>query len=836
MLKHLSSMGHKIAAWVGDRTHFGVRSTSTTHNELVEDSTHYVTLSSLLPYDVYDSETGLFHNKRSAGFILEASPLLGASEETVNILASILTDVIPKNVDLQFILWGSDKIGETLDAFEKERSVGGEIFEWLAKKRTEFLKKGVYKSLTRQGQYILRDFRLFISVSVSINSGQSHSDELVKLREDVISSFKSIQVHSLNISAEEFISVVTDILHPSNHVYPTRQRWNPYDSLSLQVTDPEYFISAQHDKIQFDCASMPDESWEARALCVKEFPKSMAQWKMMDSIGQLFNTSLQIPCQFLISFSVRLVDQEKANLNTQLSTLKKEKSAKSPIAKFMPLISKEYDDWKYVQNRMAEGDRLVQTYFQLILFSPSNLAGQAERKIRDLYRANGWRLKKTLYLQLQSLLAALPMMMSEGMLSDLKRLGRIQTMTAFNAVNIAPLQGEWKGTKTPSLILPGRRGQITTFNPFDNTEGNYNIAISAASGKGKSVLIQEYIVSILSSGGRVWVIDVGRSYEKTCKLLNGTFIEFTQDNSICLNPFTFIRDFNSSLTMLKPLLAAMVHPTSNASDEEIAFLEKAAKAAWDEKGNSATITTVATWLANQDSPTCQNLSHLLYSYTHDGMNAAYFEGECNINLNNSFVVLELQELKARKDLQQIVLLLLMYQISEAMYLSKRDQRKSCIIDEAPDLFSGDNQGAEKFIGTGYRQARKYYANFVTSMQGINDYFKNDTTIAMYENSDIKIILGQNSETIDQIKKSERLSMDAFTERLYKSLRKTDDYSECVIKTPSGISVHRIILDYFARIMVSSKAEEFNAVAELQIQGKSLQQAIEIVAGKFNYAN
>ena len=82
---------------------------------------------------------------------------------------------------------------------------------------------------------------------------------------------------------------------------------------------------------------------------------------------------------------------------------------------------------------------------------------------------------KTLYLQLQSWLAMLPMMMSEGLYSDMKLSGRIHTMTAFNAINLAPLQGEWKGTKTPSSIFPGRRGQITTWNAFDNVEGNYNI-------------------------------------------------------------------------------------------------------------------------------------------------------------------------------------------------------------------------------------------------------------------------------------------------------------------------------------------------------------------------
>ena len=114
------------------------------------------------------------------------------------------------------------------------------------------------------------------------------------------------------------------------------------------------------------------------------------------------------------------------------------------------------------------------------------------------------------------------------------------------------------------------------------------------------------------------------------------------------------------------------------------ILEMAAKAAWDKEKNAATITTVANWLAEQTSPVCQNLSHLLYSYTKDGMYADCFEGRCSIELDNPFVVLELQELKSKKDFQQIVLLLLMYQISEAMYLGDRSLPKSCIIDEAPD--------------------------------------------------------------------------------------------------------------------------------------------------------
>lgn len=832
MQERFVKISEQFAKWVGDKTQFGVK-TNPAHIPLVEDSLHHTALSSLLPYDVFDKDAVLYLNKRGQGFILEVPPMLGASEECTNILASILTDVLPKTADLQFILWGSDKIGHILDAFEHERSRRGDMYAWLANKRTEFLKKGAHQSLTSQGSFILRDFRLLISVSIPRKPDENLANDLITLRDDMTSSLKSMHLPVRNLDVEEFMSFMTDILHPSSNLYPAHQQWNPYDSLSTQLIDAEYMLRVHSDKLQFHNG---DETWEARVLSVKDYPKSMAQWKMMDAIGQLFNTALQIPCSFVTTLSVRLMDHEKAALNAQMKYVNKEKSAKSPIAKFMPLIGREYEDWSLVRERLSDGDRLVQTYFQVVVFSKEKDASAHERKVRDLYRANGWQLKKTMYLQLQSFLSMLPMMMSEGLFADMKMLGRLRTMTAFNAVSIAPMQGEWKGSKTPLLLLPGRRGQIASFSPFDNAEGNYNVAIAAASGRGKSVFTQEYIKALLGSKGRVWVIDIGRSYEKTCGMLNGTFIEFSSDIQLSLNPFTHIKDFDASLPMLKPLVAAMAHPSTRATDDEMTFIEKALKVVWKDFGNQGSITRVATWLAKQESATCQNLAHLLYSFTVDGMYGRYFEGESNIDLSNQFVVLELQELKTKKDLQRIVMLVLMYHISEVMYLGERTQQKSCIIDEAWDLFGGDNEGAAQFIETGYRTARRFNANFITIVQSINDYFKNATTIAAFENSDTKIILGQNPESIEQIKKTDRLAMDGFTEKLLKSLRKTDDYSECLIKTPGGISVHRILLDPYSRILYSSKGEEFEMVKRLQAEGHSLRESIEIVARKFKHAS
>jgi len=424
------------------------------------------------------------------------------------------------------------------------------------------------------------------------------------------------------------------------------------------------------------------------------------------------------------------------------------------------------------------------------------------------------------------------MVFSEGMYQDLKRFHRLRTMTAFNAMNVAPLQGEWQGTATPALLLPGRRGQLCTWFPFDEQEGNYNVAICAKSGSGKSTFTQELIVASLGLGARVWVIDAGRSYEKTCHLLGGEFLCFQADQPIGINPFSHIRDFdNEALRLLKPLVATMAHPTSSASDEEMAFIEQALKHAWQHKGRKASITSLVEWLKSQDHPVCDNLALLLYSYTKAGMFGRYFEGEATIHLDNPFMVLELQELKNKPDLQAAVLLVMMYHITQTMYLSERSQPKLCIIDEAWDLLGSRMNGAKQFIETGYRTARRFRGSFTTITQSISDYYRSDAAQAAFENSDQKILLAQTPESIHHAKTQHYLDMDPFREKIYNCLQKTDDYAECVINSPSHFSVHRIVLDPFSRILYSSKGEEFEAVKQYQKQGDSLPEAITKVAGE-----
>ncbi len=826
-----SAFAQKIAGILGhrDQSVQDAYDNSTARNTLNSAYDHY-SLQDLLSYDLVDPDSQIFINKQSLGFGLSLSPATGSDEEFVQILTSLLTDVLPAGGDLHILLWGSPQIGSGLDQVQTVCSQRGGEFSRLVQLQVDHLKNGAHNSLSQSSDFYLRDLRLYIFFSVAKSHKDANIASLVQYREDVANSLKSIKLSCEIVHVETLISFLSDILSQNISLNRDRISYNPLDPISQQITDYEQVVEIKPHGLVF---KKETNTREARCFSVKQFPKMVTQWQMNDAIGQLFNAQLQIPCPYLVSLNIRLLDKEKSNNQVQTKILGKDGKAKnSQMLNWLPSLAREYQDWQFIRDRLAEGDRLVHTYYQVILFDdPKNIA-RSERKIRDLYQSNGWKLQSDIYLQLQSFLAAMPMMCSEGLYDDLKHFKRLRTMTAFNAMNIAPLQGEWKGYHNPLLVLPGRRGQLCWWDPFANDQGNYNVAIAAGSGKGKSAFVQYYIMSLLGSGGRCWVIDIGHSYEKTCRFLNGEFIAFSIEDPLSLNFFTAIKtenDFKENLPLLVPLVASMARQKSETSEEEDKFIEKAVSDAWHQKNYQATVTTIKECLDSYKHPVADNLSHLLLSYAKGGMYADFFEGECAINFDNPFIVLELLGLKNKKSLQRVVLLALITRIHQAMYLTERATKKSCIIDEAWDLLGDETGNAAKFIETGYRTARRHNANFISISQSIADYYKNSTAMAAFMNADFTIVLGQKDQDIEQLEKNDRFPVDGFIKRVLKSLRMVDkEYSECLIQSPHGMTVHRIVFAPYLRVLFSSKGAEFEAVRKLEEQGLSLHEAVTVV--------
>jgi conjugal transfer ATP-binding protein TraC len=372
---------------------------------------------------------------------------------------------------------------------------------------------------------------------------------------------------------------------------------------------------------------------------------------------------------------------------------------------------------------------------------------------------------------------------------------------------------------------------------YANSAGNYNGVIVSTSGSGKTFFANELVTSYLGTGAKVWVIDVGKGYKKQCDWAGGQFMSFGPNDDVRMNPFPMVRDINEDMEIIHPLVAQMA--IGNSSQElsliQYSSIGKAIRLLWDEYGNALTISNIRdklkTGMLEAGDPydkEVADLATMLDKFCVGGAYGKYFDGPPNIDFSSDFIVLELEELNGKKDLQAVVLLMMIYRITEEMFRTSRDRQKIVLIDEAWDLLAGGRTAAE-FIEKGYRRARKYEGSFLTATQGINDYYKSPAATAALDNADWMFILRQKPEAIASFEKTGRLVMSDGMRTMMGNLRMVEnEYSDLYVSSPVGAGLMRCIVDPFSTVLYSSRGASDTEVDSYLKQGMTVFQAIEKV--------
>lgn len=828
-MEFLAKLGSKIARFLNEETEYGVNPDSATISQ-VNAFFKQFPMGDLLPYRGYDPIKQIFHNENSVGFVLETHPLVGCTEEMQREISGLFQHTLPEESNIQFTLWADPRIGDLLSYWTEIRKQQGEIFSKLAERRAAHLAKMVFET---QEMAPIRNMRCLISYSQKGNlSSPVEAEKLLQIREQIHTALKTLGIPIKVWTAEDLICTLDGIINFNRQIEPADLKWNQHDSLEKQICAPGNILQVTPNYI-----ALNEGESIIRTYSVRREPDEWSMHAMGDLIGDPTRDLLQIPCPFMIHYGIHISNQEKTAMRVQSRESWVENQAKSKLGKRIPVLMKQYRELDFVRHQQSKGERFVQTNFTVTLFCSKDQFFHADQVLMNLFRSNRWQLKCDSYIQLPSLMSTFPMSWGEGLTKDLGYLERLKTTLSTEAANLLPIQGEWKGTKSPGMLLTGRRGQIFTWNPFDNEGGNYNVAVVGKSGSGKSVFMQELVSSNLGQGGQVFVLDVGRSFEKTVKLLKkkykAEYIQFTPHNPICINPFTDIptdseSETGDALAMLKPIIALMAAPRDGTNDLENSYIEQAIKAAWVQKGQQASITDVANALSMQDDMIAKNLGQKLYPYTKDGIYGRFFNGAATVDLSARIVVVELEELKERKDLQEVIVQMVILQITNKLYLGDRKVRSHVVMDEAWDMLRG-KQGGE-FIETAARRLRKYEAGLVVGTQSVNDFYATPAARAAFENSDWMCLLSQKAESIKQLKESKRIHMDIGMEETLTSLKtKQGKYAEVLIYGSHGYAVGRLILDPYSLILYSTKPEEFAAVQQLTQQGVDIAEAVDIIA-------
>ena len=130
---------------------------------------------------------------------------------------------------------------------------------------------------------------------------------------------------------------------------------------------------------------------------------------------------------------------------------------------------------------------------------------------------------------------------------------------------------------------------------------------------------------------------------------------------------------------------------------------------------------MANYLKNHPETIAKNLGQKLFPYTHKGIYGRFFNGPANVNLSKSMVVVELEELKERKDLQEVIVQMIIVQITNKLYLGDRKTPSLVVLDEAWDMLRGRQSG--EFIETAARRLRKYRGALLWALNRLTTFMQ-----------------------------------------------------------------------------------------------------------------
>jgi conjugal transfer ATP-binding protein TraC len=776
-------------------------------------------LSDYLPHQAYNKDADCYILETGVGLIFECSPLQFPSENHKEMLRSLFETSLAPGTSIQFLLYASKYVEAYLDSYVLSRkNVTGESFySASAQQRKDLYLKGADENIMRGTNVKVRNFKLYVSMVIPCdNTPEGYSkcltESVPRYRETMRQVLNTMNMAPTPMPPEKFTNLLMEILNPGHVVEE-----NSYDTTveireQVVYSDTEVFVEPDYLKI--------DKRF-CQSMTVKQYPEEWDVTKSMNFCGSIYENAKQIGVPFLLVMNCEYPDQIKDNASVQKRALTAKYQSFGNFSKWFPglvMRKKNYD----ILLESLENESLFFGYFNLFFFARSKQEMyDVNQSFKSLYRSMGVVLQDDPFISLPLFLQMLPMGYNAAIQRDVKRRN---TRTTGTIAELVPIYADWGGCGRPAIQLVSRRGQLQYFDVFSNTKGGYSAVVVASTGAGKSFFVNDLTIGYLGLGTKIWTIDIGRSYEKLCETVGGQFVEFSPDSDICLNPFTQVADLPEEMPMLKSIIAQMAS-REPLDDLNMAFIEEAIRDVFQKQGNDTTAAAIAEYLGSKRDSRQKELSMRLYPYSRNGAYGKLFNGKSNLVEEGDYLVYELEELKSKKDLQEVILLALVYQIQQDML--KKDRQKLILIDEAWEMLRGGN--TTTFIETGYRRFRKMGGACIAITQSVNDFYKLPAGVAIVENSDYFFLLRQRPESIEALKKSGRLSL---SEGLYDLLRSvhTDsgNYSEILCYTPDGITIGRLIVDRFTQLVYTSRADEFTKIKQYQNNGMNLADAINAV--------
>lgn len=288
---------------------------------------------------------------------------------------------------------------------------------------------------------------------------------------------------------------------------------------------------------------------------------------------------------------------------------------------------------------------------------------------------------------------------------------------------------------------------------------NRNKIVVGGSGSGKSMLMNHILHSYVWQGAHCIVVDVGHSYKGLCRLLNGYYFTYTEDNPIRFNPFYMAQgemmDTEKKESIKTLLVALWKHDDETFRRSEYVAISNALQSYYQylpehrdvfpcfnsfyEFLQQHYVEELETEGVKDRDFDIHNFLYVLRPYYKSGEFDYLLNAKENLDvMQQPFIVFELDNVKDHPVLFPVITLIIM-----EMFISKMRKlkgiRKVIVIEEAWKAIA--KNGMAEFMKYLYKTVRKYFGEAVTVTQEMDDIISSPIIKeAIINNADCKILL------------------------------------------------------------------------------------------------
>ena len=785
---------------------------------------------------------------RSLGRVYEINPLLGADEALTLAIERFVRSELPERSVIGVTRYASPRLGPYLTDVLAGRGAARlspgalELAGAMAMERAAMFERIALTGEHRGAPFAARNFRVWISITTEIGEVQdvrdlAHAPALKAFCESsdaAISALDSFGLVARAWKAEDYTQTVRELLNLEHVLSGSEpaESLDPRKQLRDQVVRHDTAYDVERDRILV--RSPGKAPVELVALEVTGYPGLIHVNDMASLMGSDTVAGASLSCPFMLTTLIEPTPLARDKSVTAVKLARVKQLRSTEIGGYLTDLSIREQDLAIAQRACESEGGLARIAHELVLWTSLGRGAQAAETAKAILAEGRFEGAVDLGLQFLGLAMSLPMEGAYGLMRDLASARHTSTKTRRAAAHMMPISSEYRGTPrrsgcahfTPMALLTTRRGQLFGVDTFANRNGNYNAIVVGTSGSGKSVLTQEIVMSMLATDARVWVFDIGRSYQHLMELMDGQGIDFGGAERLCVNPLDIVDDPEDMIEEIAHIIITMANGETPLEITQAELLKVSILRVVREAragGLTPTLTDLTVDLMQSEDPGLQDLATRLMPYSASGRYARWFEGKANVNFGSALVVLEMESLVNKPLLQSVILLVLIMRIFEDIRRMPRSSKKLIVIDEAWRLLSGESG---RFIEWACRTLRKYGAGIICITQSMEDFDASGTARAVRMNADSVFLLRQKEASIRAATPDEYVR-----ERIRSLTTQADEWSEvyCRIGDAPGV-IGRLLLDDFSMTAYSTRSEVFEAVESAKKSGLSIAEAIASVTG------